>query len=202
MLLLLSRPHIHPNREYLGMLARPRSSNKPQHAIEQGLVWTCDNSAFSGFNEGQYMNMLNAYRNLESPLWVTLPDVVGDAKETMQLFREWRGIVSGFGYPLALVAQDGLEHMPIPWNGFDCLFIGGTTQFKLGQSCRDIVAESKRRGKLTHMGRVNSARRIRYAQSIGCDSVDGSSYDRIPSKVKKHLPIFETTQLSFIENDQ
>lgn len=27
----------------------------------------------------------------------------------------------------------------------------------------------------THMGRVNSLRRIRYAKSIGCDSVDGSA---------------------------
>jgi hypothetical protein len=28
------------------------------------------------------------------------------------------------------------------------------------------------------MGRVNSARRIRYAASIGCDSVDGTKWAR------------------------
>ncbi len=29
-----------------------------------------------------------------------------------------------------------------------------------------------------HMGRVNSARRLRYAHSLGVDSVDGSSWAR------------------------
>ena len=34
------------------------------------------------------------------------------------------------------------------------------------------------RGKWVHMGRVNSTRRIRYAASIGCDSVDGTKWVR------------------------
>ena len=36
------------------------------------------------------------------------------------------------------------------------------------------TAEAKRRGKQVHMGRVNSARRYRYAEAIGCDSADGT----------------------------
>ena len=40
------------------------------------------------------------------------------------------------------------------------------------------MAEAKRRRKWVHMGRVNSERRIRYAASIGCDSIDGTKWVR------------------------
>lgn len=198
MLLLLSRPHIHPNTNNLGMLARPRSGNHPQHAIDKGLLWAADNSAYSGFDERAYINMLERYTTLPAPLWVCAPDIVGDAVATLTLFHRWQPIIAGYGYPVALVAQDGLQNEIIPWDGFDCLFIGGTTEWKLGEQCRAIVCLGKKRGKLIHMGRVNSGRRIRYAQSIGCDSADGSSYDVIPSKVRLHQPYLETRQLSLL----
>jgi hypothetical protein len=41
--------------------------------------------------------------------------------------------IRALGVPAALVAQDGLEDMvgKIPWDAFDVLFIGGSTEFKL-----------------------------------------------------------------------
>lgn len=62
----------------------------------------------------------------------------------------------------------------MPWHTFDVLFIGGSTEWKLGPGARALVAEAKRRGKWVHMGRVNSGRRWSYAEHIGCDSVDGT----------------------------
>ena len=56
---------------------------------------------------------------------------------------------------------------------FDVLFIGGSTDWKLGAAARGVVKEAKARGKRVHMGRVNSLRRYRYAEAIGCDTVDG-----------------------------
>jgi hypothetical protein len=78
------------------------------------------------------------------------------------------------GYRPALVAQDGLEALPVPWEAFDVLFIGGSTAWKLSEACFSLIAEAKRRGKWVHMGRVNSLRRLRIAKSVGCDSVDGT----------------------------
>jgi hypothetical protein len=75
---------------------------------------------------------------------------------------------------VAFVAQDGLESLTVPWDDFDVLFIGGTTEWKLGPQARALVADAKARGKWVHMGRVNSERRYRYAHAIGCDSVDGT----------------------------
>ncbi len=61
-----------------------------------------------------------------------------------------------------------------PWDDFDALFVGGSTEWKLSGSARELVREARARGKSTHMGRVNSLRRLRYAESIGCDSADGT----------------------------
>jgi hypothetical protein len=36
----------------------------------------------------------------------------------------------------------------------------------------------KERGKHVHMGRVNTLRRLRYAEAIGVDSVDGTGWVR------------------------
>lgn len=83
------------------------------------------------------------------------------------------------GLPIAFVAQDGCEvGLVPPWWMFDALFIGGTTEWKLGHTAARLVAEARARGKWTHMGRVNTLRRLRYADAIGCDSVDGSSWAR------------------------
>jgi hypothetical protein len=115
-------------------------------------------------------------------LFAVAPDVLGDAKATIvrsapfvYKLRAW------FGLPGALVAQDGLEDLDVPWNWFDVLFIGGSTEWKLGPAARALAAEAKARGKWVHMGRVNSLKRLRYAAAIGCDSADGTYLTYGPS---------------------
>ena len=105
-------------------------------------------------------------------LFVTAPDVVGDAAQTLRNFAEWRSELDGF--PVALVGQDGLG-VP-PWDEFDALFIGGTTEWKMGAQARRLIREAKERGKWVHMGRVNSYARGRYARWLGCDSIDGTQF--------------------------
>ncbi len=78
------------------------------------------------------------------------------------------------GYPAALVAQDGLEDLAIPWNDLDGLFLGGSTGWKLGLAAADLAAQARRRGLWVHLGRANSLRRLTYAKSIGCHSADGT----------------------------
>jgi hypothetical protein len=102
------------------------------------------------------------------------PDVVGDAAATLTRSAPFLPAIRGKGLPAAFVAQDGLEDLPVPWDDFDALFIGGTTTWKLGPHARALVTEAKARGKWVHMGRVNSERRYTYAAWIGCDSADGT----------------------------
>jgi EAL domain-containing protein (putative c-di-GMP-specific phosphodiesterase class I) len=74
------------------------------------------------------------------------------------------------------------------WDEIDCLFIGGSTEWKLGPAAAELVAIANSLGKWVHMGRVNSERRYRYAEAIGCDSVDGTYLTYGPDKL---LPIVQ-----------
>ncbi|OQA22636.1 MAG: hypothetical protein BWY63_00724 [Chloroflexi bacterium ADurb.Bin360] len=58
--------------------------------------------------------------------------------------------------------------------GFDVLFVGGSTQYKLGPEAAACIAWAKRRGRWVHVGRVNSLTRFRYFQLLGADSCDGT----------------------------
>jgi hypothetical protein len=111
-------------------------------------------------------------------LWVACPDVVGDAAATLRQFRDWVGALNKLSLPIAFVAQDGLTSEQTPWDEFGCLFLGGSTEWKLSHAAEDLAHEAKDRGKWVHMGRVNSLRRMKVAQLFKCDSVDGSSASR------------------------
>ena len=119
--------------------------------------------------------MLDRIEGVPGCLFAAVPDVVGDADATAEMWTEWSPEVIDRGLPAAWVAQDGATDHDIPEEAA-AVFIGGTTNFKLGQGARDIVREASGRGMWVHVGRVNTYRRLRYCQSIGADSVDGSKW--------------------------
>jgi hypothetical protein len=142
-----------------------------------GQPWAADNGRFSKpetYTDEAYLTWLSKRPHREACLFATAPDVIGDAAATLVLSAPMFARIRALGYRPALVAQDGLEHLPVPWDDFDALFIGGSTAWKLSEAAHDLAAEAKRRGKWVHMGRVNSLRRVRIAQAMGCDSVDGT----------------------------
>lgn len=167
-------------RPDLPAMVTPQMGNR----IPDGIIWAADNGRFSApenYTDAGYLAWL-AKKPSDRCLFATAPDVVGDAAATLALSSPMFGPIRATGYRVALVAQDGLEHLVVPWDAFDVLFIGGTTAWKLGEPCRLIVAEAKRRGMWVHMGRVNSLRRMRYAESIGCDSADGTVLKHDPAR--------------------
>lgn len=156
---------------HLGYLDTPAQGNRRP----AGVVWAADNGCFGkGYPGDDAWLAWLAGMDPANCLFATAPDVVGDAKATLARSTPFLPRIRALGYPAALVAQDGLEDLTIPWDEFDVLFVGGSTEWKLGRHARAIVREAKRRGKHVHMGRVNSARRYRYAEAIGCDSADGT----------------------------
>lgn len=159
----------------LGVLSSPRRFYRESEGIEDW-TWAADNDAFSRWDEQRYREMLDAIWGLRGCKFVTAPDVVGDAKATLELFETWYDDLNALLQPIALVAQDGLELYKVPWKRIDALFIGGTDKFKLGLNARALIVEARKRGKWVHMGRVNSRIRTRYARIIGCDSIDGTQF--------------------------
>lgn len=139
-------------------------------------IWAADNGAFTGKYPGDtaYLAWLESRREHAARcLFVACPDVLGDSRATLAGWARMAPVLKAAGWPVALVLQDGMELADItalePYP--DWLFIGGSTDFKLGESVREIVAGA---GIPTHMGRVNSRRRTMYAAAIGCASVDGN----------------------------
>lgn len=162
----------------IGLIDQPNQNKvgPVEAAHDGGVTWCADNGSFSDkWDEATWWAFLtdNVHR-AATCLFAVAPDVVGDAAGTLAKSAPWMPKIRALGYPVAFVAQDGLEAMPVPWDDFDCLFIGGTTEWKLGPHARTLAAEAKRHGKWVHMGRVNSERRYRYAADIGCDSADGT----------------------------
>lgn len=159
----------------LGHLLTPNAGNS---IPTTGLKWAADNACFSGFNPERFRRFLAKIRSGVGCLFVVVPDVVGNARETLALFQQWRDEVALTGHPLALVGQDGAEDCEIPWDEFGAWFVGGSTEWKLSQASADLCQEAKRRGKWVHIGRVNSRRRMEVSHSFGADSIDGTSTSR------------------------
>jgi hypothetical protein len=144
--------------------------------------------------------MLHRIAGVPGCLWVAAPDLVENAPGTLELFETWRPRIAAHGLPVALVAQDGLEDMDVPWDRLDAVFIGGSTEWKLGEHVRRLAVEAKARGKLLHMGRVNSRRRLLLAAGWGCDTVDGSCFSRWPdTKIRPALRWLEEAEAIMAE---
>ena len=169
----------------LGYIDTP---SQKKSRVSNAASWCADSGIFGTAYVGddKWFEWLQKHAGEASTCaFATAPDVVGDADATIERSRPWFKRIRGLGYPVAFVAQDGLTvsngvlltegfKSSIAWQEFDCLFIGGTTKWKLGPQARAIAVEAKARGKWLHMGRVNSEKRFRYARAIGCDSVDGT----------------------------
>jgi hypothetical protein len=164
--------------ERLGVLLTPANRNGMGAVLDLNLPWAADNGAYSGFEPAAFGRFLKKIAWQPRCLWVACPDAVGDATATLERFAEWAPAITAVGQPVALVGQDGAEKLDLPWSACDCLFIGGTTRWKLSNAAADLAAEAKRRGKLVHMGRVNSRRRMAVAHDLGADTIDGSSASR------------------------
>lgn len=159
----------------IGVLARP--GNAVHLNVSAYQAWAADNGCFSPsgkpFDADRWFTWLSSL-DPAGALFAVAPDVVGDAVATLERSRPWLARIRQLGFPVAFVAQDGIENTTVPWGEFDALFIGGSTEFKLGLQARRAVAVAKALGKHVHMGRVNSKRRFDIATHWGCDSVDGT----------------------------
>ena len=169
---------VHPR---LGRLLQPRHTSSVELTAAAGIPWAADNDCFQGLDEPAYRRMLDRLEGLEGCLFLTVPDVVGDAAATLALFAQWAPELEARGFPLGLVAQDGMTLADLDELAprLAALFIGGSTEWKLGPEAAALAVAAKAAGLWVHWGRVNSRRRIDYIVATGAaDSFDGSKFAR------------------------
>lgn len=139
--------------------------------------WAIDNGGFKRLDIPGFKSLLaREAHHKEKCLFVAAPDIVGSAWRTMELFGHFKPMLEG--WPVALVCQDGQEHLPIPWDDISAVFIGGTTGWKCSVHVERIVKTAKIFGKWVHVGRVNSPQRFTYFENMEADSCDGSGLAR------------------------
>lgn len=177
MIYLSGAPHTSiVDHRSIGYIVAPHGSVPPRH-LAGATHWAADNDCFARphlFTLEGYTKWLLGLPQHRPALFATAPDVVGNAVATLERSLPTFSAIRRAGFPPAYVIQDGVDETPVPWGQFDCMFIGGSTEFKGTAVVYDLVQEAKQLGKWVHMGRVNSYRRVAYAAKIGCDSVDGT----------------------------
>lgn len=154
-------------------------------SIPPDMPWALDNGKFAVWSAGKewdekrYWDMLDkAYTKNRPPEWVVVPDAVGQADETLDLWHEWApGLRDIYGFTLALAVQDGMtagmvKRACLPLLP-DVVFVGGTTRFKwrtLTDWCKNF--------ERVHVGRVNTEKQLWMVERAGAESSDGTGWFR------------------------
>jgi len=121
-----------PNR--LGVLFTPGTTLEPMD-----LQYVLDNGRFSARKEGtkwsekKFMEMLDEAKKLHyDPIWLVVPDVVGDSRKTLEEWNIWYDKLIQYGWKLAIAVQNGMTVDDILQlqNKPDVIFVGGSTDWK------------------------------------------------------------------------
>lgn len=153
------------------------------------MPYALDNGCFIEWREKDFYQMLMRANFCHAPLFVVVPDVVGDAEATLKQWHEHHEKIRAMGYQLAFACQDGMEPQDVPADA-DCCFIGGSTEWKLSSAHK-----FKGVTKWLHIGRVNTFNRITWAESIEADSVDGTGFFRgSADQMRAFIQYFEKNQ--------
>jgi hypothetical protein len=148
--------------------------------------WFYDNGAYRDWRKGLPSD---AYRLLDDlahvrvglvtlPDFVVAPDLVAQGEESLKESRFWLPHIRaelGRPVPVYLAVQDGMTPDSVVGllTDFDGLFVGGTTAWKKA-TAREWVTLAHEHGLPCHVGRCGMPRLIRWAHSIGADSIDSS----------------------------
>jgi hypothetical protein len=139
-----------------------------------GQVYGLDNGCFSKFNKKTWRRLVAEAKD-NPPVFVCAPDIVGDARRTLELFDQFYDEI--YPLPIALVLQDGIGNFDIDWNRVNAVFVGGSDAFKVSDEAINACKVAKMLDKWVHVGRVNTASRV--ANWIGlADSIDGSGISK------------------------
>jgi len=152
------------------------------------LPYALDNGAFPAWKNGAEWSPVAFYELCDqaraheaatgdAPLWVVVPDVVGDKAETI---KRWHAYAPDLrsrypGWPLAFAVQDGMHEGDVPkgYEAPEVIFVGGTTEWKWRTASLWGYTFPR-----VHIGRVNSYSLLWRAYRAGAESCDGTGWFR------------------------
>lgn len=188
----LITPHTGNDIQAIAASGRPYAADNGCGPKADGTPGELDEDAFMAMCE-QVARHCDPWREPRTrrPLWVAVPDAVGDADRTWELWRTWAPRLLRLRLPLAFVVQDGYDvaRHPVEPAWVRCGFLGGSTEYKESPEARRTLYHWMADGRAVHVGRVNSERRLRLFDDLGTDhngypvqpsSVDGTQFSMFP----------------------
>lgn len=172
----------------VGHLFGPKNMGK--QALRDWMPFACDNDAFISYtnrtpwDEAAWIKMLERVKLTRlPPLWVLVPDTVGNRAETLEKWHQYSPVAKKYGWPIAFAVQDGMTSSDVPKDS-DVIFVGGTDSFKW-KSLNHWTDNFPR----VHVGRVNRVEMLESCERLGCESVDGTGWFREPSRPDKLIAL-------------
>ncbi|ODU21080.1 MAG: hypothetical protein ABS87_07720 [Sphingomonas sp. SCN 67-18] len=156
--------------------------------------YALDNGAWSTFQHGEAFDV-PAFDKAVALLgpgadWIVLPDIVAGGLVSLRFSLGWLDTLRGRpglrGARYMLAVQNGMEpgHIAALVGPEIGIFVGGDTPWKVSTMAA-WARLAHERGALCHVGRVNTARRIRLCAAAGADSFDGSGVSRFASALPR-----------------
>lgn len=148
--------------------------------LEGEWCWALDNGAWYAFQNGEAFDELAFGGAIElfgeGADFVVAPDIVAGGMRSFDFSAAWLPRLQGLA-PIAFAVQDGMTEVdvePLLAAGLiQVLFVGGSTDWKIA-TMAGWVALGARYGIPTHIGRVNTIKRIYLCLAAGAHSFDGS----------------------------
>ncbi len=159
----------------IGWLFSPGGFKEPRH----WLPYAIDNGKFACWNSDRVWNEDGFFALLDrcklskhKPMWVAVPDEVGNKEETRSLWDRYERRVRQYGWPAAFVVQDGMTPRDVPESA-DVVFVGGSSEWKWRHAATFCAAFPR-----VHIGRVNWVDKLEHCDHIGAESCDGTGFFR------------------------
>lgn len=169
----------------LGHLYSPGSQRGPwpwfPYALDNG-AFGCWNPATNEFDYAKWDDRESEWRRMlfwaqaapQNPRWAIVPDIPGNAVETIQRWKVYALEVRSCGFSIALAVQDGMKPEdvralnPKP----DVICVGGTTEWKW-----NTIEQWAAFGRC-HLLRCSNPDRLEYLEQLGVESCDSTAWNR------------------------
>lgn len=167
----------------LGMMVSGQYRNVagkvPYYSLDNG----CFGAKVNGYawDESLFLRTLNKYRGAApAPDFVVCPDIPFEGIRSLEFSRSWLKKLPDIGTNYYLAVQDGMTIEDVDkvlCEGFGGIFVGGSLLWKYRTS-EEWVRLAHAHGLKCHIGRVAGYSRIKWALTIGADSIDSTSFSR------------------------
>jgi len=173
----------------VGVLIAPSYGTKVP--LDKWMPFALDNDAYTAWRDNKpwdvqaWRDMLKRVRQMTlTPMWVAVPDAVGDREATILKWTVYAEEVMKLGWRTAFCVQDGMTPRDVPSHA-DVVFVGGTDGWKFPKlpMWTDNFPH-------VHCARVTSLEMIEACERVGCKSIDGTGWFRAPDR-HDHLPALE-----------